>query len=231
MNANVRQRNEAVPLFKYIPARSVDSFLSGAVRFQPLSYYQQWERDRAIGDPNEAMLLFRPKAGLAINNLTTGQRFLLPATFVSEVIANDVWVFCVSERFDSQMAAQFEADACVEIHDVRRFVLKLQQAVKKQATSSVLINRPVRYYDTEDPAGVNWALPEQIIYSKRGGYSAQSEYRFAFANRQVLKVGNAVQRLQFGEVTPVAPATIPAPSVLQVGDLRKIAKVHSIAAV
>jgi hypothetical protein len=97
---DVRQRNKLVALFKYLPARYVDSFLDGAVRFQPLSYYQRWERDRAIGDPNEAMLLFRPRAGLAVNNLTTGQRFLLPATFVSEVVANDVWVFCVSQRFD-----------------------------------------------------------------------------------------------------------------------------------
>jgi hypothetical protein len=220
-----------VALFKYLPTRYVDSFLGGAVRFQPLSYYQRWERDRAIGDPNEAMLLFRPKAGLAVNNLTTGQRFQLPATFVSEVIANDVWVFCVSQRFDWTLAAQFDADACVEITDVRRFVLKLQRAVKAQLASSVLLNRPVRYYETEDPADVNWALPDQIIYSKRVGYSEQSEYRFAFANRRVLKVGNAVQRLQFGDVTPVVQAVVPEASVLEVGDLSKIARLHSGAAV
>lgn len=218
-------------LFKYLPSRYVDSFLNGAVRFQPLSYYQRWERDRAVGDPNEAMLLFRPKAGLTVNNLTTGQRFQLPATFVSEVVANDVWVFCVSQSLDWALADEFEADSCVEINDVRRFILKLQRAVKEQVTSSVLLNRPVRYYETDDPADVNWAIPDQIIYSKRGGYSRQSEYRFAFANRQVLKVGNAVQRLQFGEVAPVGQVVIPDPAVLEVGDLRKLVRLHSRAAV
>lgn len=218
-------------LFKYLPSRYVDSLLDGAVRFQALSYYQGWERDRAIGDPNEAMLLFRPKVGLAVNNLTTGQRFLLPATFVSSVVANDVWVYCVSQRFDWDVAAEFEADACVEITDVRRFVLKLQRAVKAHVASSVLLNRPVRYYDTEDPADANWALPDQIIYSKRAGYSGQSEYRFAFAKQTILKVGNAVQRLQFGDVVPLDSPAIPRPTVLEVGDLRKLVRVHSRAAV
>jgi len=227
----VRQRNKAVAIFKYLPSQYVDPFLDGAVRFQPLSYYRRWERDRAIGDPNEAMLLFSPRAGLAVHNLTTGQRFSLPASFVSSVVANDVWVFCVSQHLDWGLASQFGADACIEIFDMRRFVLKLQRAVKTQLVSSALLNRPVRYYETEDPAGVNWAIPDQIIFSKRAGYSEQAEYRFAFANRRVLKVGNAVQRIQFGDDRPVDQSVPPEPKALVVGDLRKITKVHSKSAV
>ena len=218
-------------LFKYLSACYVDSLLSGAVRFQPLSYYQRWERDRAVGDPNEAMLLFRPEAGLALNNSTTGQRFPLPASFVSEVVANDVWVFCVSRHLDWTLATEFNADTCVEIVDVRRFILKLHRGVKTKAVSSVLINRPVRYYETADPAGVDWALPDRIIFSKRHRYAGQAEYRFAFGDRQFFKVGNAVQRLQFGEVAPLGQAVIPDPVTLEVGDLRRLVRVHSRAAV
>ena len=78
---------------------------------------------------------------------------------------------------------------------------------------------------------VVWALPDQIIYSKRDGYGGQSEYRFAFADRRVLKVGNATQRLQFGEVAPLGQAVISDPVILKVGDLRKLVRLHSRAAV
>jgi hypothetical protein len=152
-----------ITLYKYMPSAYVDAFRDGAIRFQPLTFYQRWEADRSIGDPHEAMLLFRPKTGLSIHNLTTNQRFTLPATFVSSIVANDVFVMCVSQRLDERLARDFSADACVEIQDTRRFVLKLQHAVRAQVEAGVLINGPVAYYDSEDPAGVNWALPDTIL--------------------------------------------------------------------
>jgi hypothetical protein len=139
-------------LYKYIPSAFVEAFRDGDVRFEPLTYYQRWERDRAIGDPHEAMLIFRPTTGLAIHNQTTNQRFTLPATFVSSNAANDVFVFCVSQRLDEHLARECNADACVEIHDTRRFVLKLQRAVKTQVEAGVLINGVVSYYESGVPA-------------------------------------------------------------------------------
>jgi len=222
-----RWPGDRMPLYKYIQSEFVEHFLDGFVRFQPLTYYQRWEADRSIGDPHEAMLLFRPKAGLSIYNLTTDQRFTLPATFVSSIVANDVFVFCVSQRLDQQLARDFRAEACVEILDTRKFVLDLQRAVKGQVEAGVLINGPVAYYESEDPAGVNWALPDTIVRSKRSGYAGQSEYRFAFANRRVLKIGNTIQRLQFGEVGPIQPPMLAEPRVLDIGSIRNITAVHS----
>jgi hypothetical protein len=151
----------------------------------------------------------------------------MPATFVSSIIANDVFVFCVSQRLDEPLAREFGADACVEILDTRKFVLKLQRAVRSQVEAAVLINGPVNYYETEDPAGVNWALPDTIVRSKRSGYAAQSEYRFAFANRRVLKIGNTIQRLQFREVGPIEPPMLAEPRLLHVGSVRTFTAVHT----
>src|SRR5262245_41180179 len=204
-------------LYKYLRSKYAEAFRDGEIRFQPLTFYQRWERDRAIGDPHEAMLLFRPTAGLPIHNLTTNQHFTLPATFVSSIVANDVFVLCVSQRLDEQLAREFEADACIEILDTRRFVLKLQHSVKAHFEAAMLINGPVSYYDTEDPAGVNWALPDTIVRSKRNGYAHQSEYRFAFASRRVMKIGSTVQRLQFGDVGPIGSPTIADPRFLSIG--------------
>jgi hypothetical protein len=75
---------------------------------------------------------------------------------------------------------------------------------------------------------VNWALPDAIVRSKRSGYAHQSEYRFAFANRRLMKIGNAVQRLQFGEVGPLEPPTIADPRVLSIGSIRKFTTVHNM---
>jgi hypothetical protein len=61
-------------------------------------------------------------------------------------------VFCVSQRLDEHLARECNADACVEIHDTRRFVLKLQRAVKTQVEAGVLINGVVSYYESGVPA-------------------------------------------------------------------------------
>lgn len=213
-------------LYKYLPSQFLEAFLDGNVRFQPLAYYQRHEEQGAIGDPNEAMRLFRPKTGLPIHNLTTGQRFILPATFVSEIVANDVFVLCLSERLDADLARDLGYDACIEIRDARRFVLRMQTALRGLPGSNVLLKRSVAYYDTEDPVGVNWALPDAIVMSKRAYFAGQHEYRIAFADRRVLRIGNSVQRLQFGEVRPLGHQPIAEPRTVPIGDIRAIATAH-----
>ena len=213
-------------LFKYHPSQFLDAFLDGELRFQPLSYYQRHEMRGAIGDSHEAMRLFRPKAGLPIHNLTTGQKFVLPATFVSEVVANDVFVLCLSQHLDEALARSLGYDACVEIRDVRRFVRRLQAKLRAQPGSNVLLNRPVTYYNSEDPVGVNWALPDAIVMSKRAYFADQQEYRLAFADRRVLKIGNTIQRLQFGDIKSVEHPHVPEPRTLSIGDVRAIAVAH-----
>jgi hypothetical protein len=213
-------------LFKYTRCCFVESLLNGDVRFQPLSYYQAHENALAIGDPHEAMRLFRPTAGQQINNLTTGKQFTLPATFVSSVVANEIFVFCASESLSEELAREFDCDACVEICDVKRFTRRLQAAVRALPGSHALIRRPVSYYEDADPVGVNWALPELIVMSKRVFYAEQREYRFAFAERRVLKVYRTVQRLVIGDVTPAPVQMVAAPRVLAIGDIRQICSIH-----
>lgn len=213
-------------LFKYIPSRHVEAFRDGTVRFQPLSFYQRHENQIAIGDPHEAMRLFRPPQGLEINNLTTGRKFRMPAAFVSQARADAIFVFCVSQALSRDLAQEFGADACVELTDGEAFLSQLEAAVHSQVGSSVSLHRAVSYFQDADPPGVNWALPEAIVMSKRAFYSGQSEYRFAFGKRGVFDLGQTVQQLALGDVRP-SQSTIPGPRLISIGNIRQISLMHS----
>ena len=213
-------------LFKYIPSQYLKSFLGGAVRFQALSFFQRYENQIAIGDAFEAMRLFRPTGGLEINNLTTGQTFTLPGAFLSSALAERIFVFCASKTLSQSLAQEFRSDACVEISDFEAFLSKLQIAVAAQPGSNVLLHGAVSYYQDADPPGVNWALPDAIIMSKRDFYRRQCEYRFAFAEREVLDVGRTAQRLVTGAVQPTHSNRGAAPRELAVGDIRSISVVY-----
>jgi hypothetical protein len=212
-------------LYKYTASRYVESFQNGEVRFLPLSYYQQHEANLAVGDPDEAMRLFRPTAGLEVNNLTTGKAFLLPATFVSTAVAEDVFVFCLSRSLDRSLAQEFGYDSCVEITNVETFIQRIARAVAVEHNANRLLHGPVSYYREPDPPGVAWALPDAIVMSKRAFYERQAEYRFAFGRRDVLDVGRTAQQLPLGDV-PRREGRPGLPRILQIGEIRSISRTH-----
>ena len=182
-------------LFRYISSQYLDRFLDGAVRFQPLSFYQRHENQLAVGDPHEAIRVFKPARGLEVNNLTSGKSFTLEAAFVSSARAEAMFVFCASQVLSPELACEFASDTCIEITDVETFSARLQIAVAAEPGSNVLLHRAVSYYDDSDPPIVDWALPDAILMSKRAFYRRQCEYRFAFTERGFFRQRGAYMAL------------------------------------
>jgi hypothetical protein len=215
-------------LYKYTRSKYTASLLDGAIRFQPLSYFQQYEDNRAVGDPHEARRLFRPQGGLVINNITRGTTSVVPASFLSSAQADRIFVYCVSLGFDEDVAREFGYDSYVEILDGEGLSRRLKTAIATAAPGARMFEGAVQYYEDSDPPGINWALPEVMVLSKRAFYASQWEYRFAFGPKDALELGSTVQKLVFRQDKPAAKKTGPV-KVVQVGDIRDISRVRPAA--
>ena len=208
--------------YKFMNSKHLESFLDGGIYCQPLSYYQRHEAQGSVGDKHEAMRIFAPSGGLEIHNITTNTRFTLPAAFLSELVANEIYVFCVSLRDADPTTIDKYYDTTVHIQNVRKFTRRLRTAVQSLSGDMVLLSRPVSYYGVADPPDVNWALPDVIATSKRTCFASQVEHRFAIASRKLMKIGSAIQKIQFGELVHDKETPISNPTIVNVGDMRDI---------
>jgi hypothetical protein len=220
-------------LYKYLPSCYLDRFVdNGQVLFRSLTYFQQYEDEKAVGDRFEGIRAFRPPQGLTVTRIATGEKFTIPYSFHSAVFGEAILVFCVSESLSHELADEFHADACVEITDVNAFVSRLQDALLALhgPDSHVLLHGPVKYYAESEAPIVDWALPEQIVMSKLQAYAHQREYRFAFAEKHALEVERTRPSLVPGALRKPDPAGH-REQVLLLGSIRDICEVHSWPAV
>jgi hypothetical protein len=137
-----------------------------------------------------------------------------------------VLVYCLSRVLDVGLAREFGCDTCVEIVDGEAFGDRLRAALEKRPGNLRLIHRPVAYYDAANAPGVDWALPEVMVFSKLACYSRQSEYRFAFARPDVFELSGTTQELVFREPANSGAASALQPTIVHVGDIRELTEVH-----
>lgn len=216
-------------VYKYLPSQYAERLLSkGELLFRSLSYFQDLEDDGVRQDDHEGILSHRPADGLEINNISSGEAFNLPHRFESEALVDQIFVACFSTELSSDLAAEFGADACIEITDVIRLVarvrgvLRLRSAVDKKVLPFGL----VEYRTGEEPPIVDWALPEKIVMLKRVEYQRQKEFRIAFAEGDAFAVENVALRLQLGE-RPGRPTRGHYPQhILKLGDMGKFGRLH-----
>jgi hypothetical protein len=212
-------------LYKFMNSKYVESFLDGKIYCQTLAFYQRHEAQGTVGDKHEAMRIFAPSGGLRIHNITTNTRFSIQAAFISELLAKEIYVFCVSLCDADPKTIDKAYDTVVHIKNMRKFTRRLRTAVQTLTGDMALLSRPVSYYAEEDPPGVNWALPDVIATSKRTYFASQTEHRFAIASRKLMKIGNAIQKIQFGELVHDKNISIPDPITVNVGDIRDLCHV------
>lgn len=185
------------PLYKYIPAQYVDGFVRrGEVLFRSLSYFRDYE-DQVRGDEFEGTKLHRPEQGLEITLTKTQEKIVLPHSFESAANEDDIFVFCLSTVLSAELAAQFNAGVCIEIHRPANFISKIRAALARRPSikNKFLVHGEVNYYAKEDLPIVDWALPERIATSKLQTYASQHEYRVAFAINDAFRVENTRLRL------------------------------------
>lgn len=120
-------------LYKYLPSKHIDSVLiEGAILFRSLSYFQDYEDDLFRGDKYDGILKYTGSNGLEINNLTTGESFNAPWRLESKVDAENIFVFCTSNKLSPDLAKEFNADVCIEILRPDLFTSKLHSAVSRR---------------------------------------------------------------------------------------------------
>ena len=217
------------PLYKYIPAKYVDAFVRrGEVLFRALSYFRDYEDEQIRGDEFEGTRLHRPKDGLEITLTKTQEKIVLPHSFESAANEDDIFVFCLSTILSPQLAVQFKAGACIEIHRPARFIFEIRAALARRPSikSKMLVHGVVKYYIQEDPPIVDWALPERIAMSKLRRYEYQHEYRVAFAVNDAFRVENTRLRLITPDERRPPRSHVHPERLLKLGSLTAACRVH-----
>lgn len=217
------------PLYKYLPGKYVDAFTRrGEVLFRSLSYFRSYEEQQVRGDKHEGVSLYRPKAGLELTNVHTGQKHFLAGSFESTVRDREIFISCLSRRFSRRLAREFNATACVEICQPFEFLMRIRAALRRcrSHTACVPKNGRVRYYTPETVPLARWAVPEQIVMQKLNPYRRQAEYRIAFATNGAFRVYDVATRLVLSAPPEVSLPTNHPQVVLELGGLADICKVH-----
>ncbi len=215
------------PLYKYLPSQYVPAFIQqGAILFRPLSYYRDYE-DSIRGDEYEGTRVHRPNEGLEITLTKNNEKILLPHTFESSANEDDIFIFCLSTQFSLDLAKQFNSDVCIEIYNPSRFLSELRAALIRRPSikDKKLIHGQVNYYSREDPATIDWALPEKIAMSKLQSFQSQQEYRIGFGVKDAFRVENVTTRLVLPNQRQV-PKGLKTERILKLGNLKKICRIH-----
>ncbi len=197
-------------LYKYFGQKAhLEAFLEhGEVYLNSLSYFLNCEDD-SRRDETEDACIYRPAPGLTVNNLTTGETFILPATQLHSRIegSDQTFLFCASTEYSSHLNKKFGAYGCVRISNVSEFTNRLQARVTDHARrnkwpNEMMLSEAVGYYDPTDPPGTRHACPDQIIMTKPQRFSDEREFRFAVVSDKSLLEVNSTQYSISTETNP-----------------------------
>lgn len=215
-------------IYKYVPNIYAERFLAeGEVLFRSLSYFLACEHDER-GDDTEGVRVYEPERGLEITK-QTGERVILPGSFRSGVREPDnLFIFSTSTFLSGALASKFQADACVEIADIFKFLARLRTALRRghRAKLKTLRHGKITYYSTNNPPEAVWALPDQIIMHKPQMFSDQCEYRFAFSTTaDALDFENVSVKLVQGH-PPARRAESYPKMLLKLGPMSDCCRIH-----
>lgn len=214
-------------LFKYFSsADHAESFLSGKLFFNSLSYFSAYEDNQVRGDTSEGSLIYAPENGLEVNNLTQGISILISnGIFKSKVKYDDIFVFCMSRTFSNKIWQAFHAVVCIEVIDKRNFLSRARLAAEDAGNAAHI--GAVRYYPPSSVPKQIWALPEKVCMSKTKAFDWQDEYRIAFGKPEAFALHNVdLSITSVKHDHSVQPIEVPKHTILDLGNIERICKVH-----
>ena len=192
-------RGPAPPkLFKYLPKQFVSDLLSGVLLFRNLASFASME-DEARGDFSEGMHVDYPLRPRSISS--AGSRpwrvhsvGYFPA--VNRVARERVFAFCLSTELSAALAAEFGADAAVEIVDPPGLLRRVERVTKRlpKMTKAGVISGCVDYYDPLKPVEHDIGDPRELAFLKRRKFEHQREFRIACAYRDGYKHEHVILR-------------------------------------
>lgn len=223
----------ATTLYKYLPQRYAEAFVKrGEVLFRSILYFLACEDARR--DELEGTHQYAPVGGLDITTHSRGLTGPLPGSSMRSTVKHpeQVFIFCASRALKPELALKFSADACVEITDADKFRARLRAVLHRNPRVKMRTFRggPVSYYDSVDPPGATWALPDEIIMHKRRKlFGDEEEYRFAFSLKaRVFDFENANYTITTGPTPAVPKGTYPE-MLLRLGSMVDCSRVRPFA--
>lgn len=218
-------------LFRYLSAEHAEAFLDhGEVLLRPLSYYRDLEDEGVRSDKYEGTLVHRPKDGLKLTRVASGEELSVAYTFESTVKEDDIFVYCMSAEFNSEIAQRFNANACIEIFEPHKLLARFRSrvALRRRFCENGLVHGAVRYYEPHEPPIVDWALPERIAMRKPKCFEWQKEYRILVPRGNAFQVENVdVTLVPLGHRRTQGMLQHPK-VLLRLGNLRKFCRVRSL---
>jgi hypothetical protein len=215
------------PLFKYFSEEDhINQFLSGSLRFMPLSYYRDIE-DKNRRDSGEGKL----KIDTPLITKSNGEIIQIPnSTFESQVSsANQIYTFCMSYNHANDLFDRFSAKYCIEIPDAKAFCRIVTCSLNQEAEFlNKRVGHKVEYTNAPSP-GIDWFFPGRLCTRKHPRFKSEKEFRLMFCTeKDGWKPGETTQSIII-ENNPSETHVQPYqsnPILLQVENLKGFCKVH-----
>ncbi|MES1155122.1 MAG: hypothetical protein ABUL48_01705, partial [Pseudorhodoplanes sp.] len=154
-----------------------------ALRIQSASYFRQPDHNGAIRDDelalDLALVLSRDDILKTVINPQD-----VPADAPDQRVdikfqaQSDYWLYCLTTSVEPRLFVDFQAEACVVIHDRERFSQMLMDASRNDLSDTRFLSGPAIYVDPLLPNRADVSMPLQL--AKHFGYSYQYEYRFCW---------------------------------------------------
>lgn len=169
-------------LIKYGKREYMERLLSGGnLRVQPASYFTRKDLNGAIRDDEQRLQLSFALTRDDLQKIVLNPQDVpegAPDQRVDVVFQSpaDYWIYCTTESVAPRLFVDFEADACVIVHNRRQFANRLRSVASAAVGNARHQAGLVEYIDPLLPKTAKIFLP----FAKHFGYSYQSEYRFCW---------------------------------------------------
>jgi hypothetical protein len=184
-------------LYKYGEAKHLRLALEkGRIRISPTSHYSDSSLNLARQDGDEGRIILRPSQ--------TGFRILLQDQLGKTIVdtshprKNQValemggdqnfYVWCCSKAYEPRMFVDFEADACLVIHELQEFAERLNRGLyQKVPVLPRMYANDVKYYDPlcpDDSFSEIFTSRCPLFFCKDFRYAYQKEYRFSWPMKE-----------------------------------------------
>ncbi len=190
-----REFEEGCCLFKYGKKKYLKKMHDdGVIRVVPATFYNEASLNSAIKDDERILSVFHHPASVNITHVdrNTGKETKIKSTGNVKTtfeLSTNYYVYCMSYVFDLRLFDDFQADACVVIHDAKDFLNRIDTSSKKLIRFCKFITDQVRYVDPLNP-------PEEkdidLFFCKHFRYSYQKEMRSVWVPEKVVEHLGAV---------------------------------------
>lgn len=216
-------------LYKYLPSMYVGNVLKGELLFRNLTYFKQYE-DIRRGDPLEAHHRDNPDNDAVITIHKTGEEIKGDFSFLNTTNSDLIYVFCMSTIYSRDLYSKFDSDACIEITDVEKFLLRTRVKLKHLVSchESGLLHDNVKYYADNKPAKFNIKDPKELVFAKDEMFKHQYEYRLIFGTKKAFKLEQMIVINKHYDFKEKAMEGTVKEKLIRIGDITDISNVKHL---